>query len=152
MKKPPVLIGLIPSVTIHNRRPAAVSGHGRTNIPRPPLRTTSPTSQDADPQMGIQLRAKQTQQMPHSAPLIKWYNCLGRTLLSVLMVSWHVFREKKLSGELDFTDIKATGKPSTYSRSPSCTSTLCVPQDCEQKNSFQHIDIFSQKQYDCTAV
>lgn len=90
--------------------------------------------------------------MPPSAPLIKWYNCLGRKLLSVLMVSWRVFRGKKLSGELDFTDIKATGKTPTYSRSPSCTSTLFVPQDCEQKNSFQHIDIFSQKQYDCTAV
>lgn len=55
-------------------------------------------------------------------------------------------------GGLDFTDVTATVKTSTYSHSPSCKSTLLVPRDYEQKNSFQHIDIFSQKQYDCTAV
>lgn len=61
-------------------------------------------------------------------------------------------RGKKLSGKLDFMDIKATIKTSTYSHFPSYKSTLLVPQDYEQKSSFQHIDTFSQKQYDCTAV
>lgn len=91
--------------------------------------------------------------MSDSAPLIKGYSCLRCKLLSVFTTKLAYFqRGKKLSGELDFMDIKATIKTSTYSHFPSYKSILLVPQDYEQKSSFQHIDTFSQKQYDCTAV
>lgn len=151
LEKPPVLICLIQGVTIHSRRWSELSSCGRTELPRPLLGNTSTTLKDANLGLCIQI-------WPKHRSDVRFRSTDKTVQLSQMQTAFcfhklaYFQRGKKLSGELDFMDIKATIKTSTYSHFPSYKSTLLVPQDYEQKSSFQHIDTFSQKQYDCTAV